>query len=203
MNYYIQGSPERAEEIKAAFDKLGYDISWPGGCANPDVINIGVERNGAKYVVAETSEYIKDIIKTHPDYKELELPVEPNFKVGDKISWINHDCDTQTITDIRNGSYITVDKHGIRCALKFAKQDEWELVPPKHHYDISNFHAGMPVLVRDNNKEWRYVPFSHITNGSSWVFNAVGTVWEQCIPYEGNEHLLGTTDMCDKQYINW
>ena len=85
MNYYIQGSPARAEEIKAVFEKLGYDISWPGGCANPDVINIGVERNGAKYVVAETSEYIKDIIKTHPDYKELKLAVKSKFKVGNSL----------------------------------------------------------------------------------------------------------------------
>lgn len=22
-------------------------------------------------------------------------------------------------------------------------------------------------------------------------------------PFEGNEHLLGTTDMCDECYINW
>ena len=87
MNYYIQGDATKVEEIKAAFEKKGYDISWPEGCANPAVINIGVERNGAKYVVAETSEYIKDIIKTHPDYQELELPVEPKFKVGD---WLYH-----------------------------------------------------------------------------------------------------------------
>ena len=27
--------------------------------------------------------------------------------------------------------------------------------------------------------------------------------WKQCIPYEGNEHLLGTTDDCDDFYKNW
>ena len=46
MNYYIQGNKEKADQIKTAFEQLGYDISWPEGCANPDVINIGVERNG-------------------------------------------------------------------------------------------------------------------------------------------------------------
>jgi len=89
MNYYIQGNPERADKIKAAFEKLGYDICWPGGFADPDVINIGVERNGEKYVLAETCEYIKDIIKTHPDYKELELPKPhydiSNFQPFDKV----------------------------------------------------------------------------------------------------------------------
>ena len=148
MEYYIQGDAANADRIKAAFEKLGYDISWPEGCANPDIINIGVERSGAKYVVAETSEYIKDIIKTHPDYKELELP--------------------------------------------------------KPHYDIANFHAGMPVLVRDGNcHEWRYVTFSHYRKVGT-PFCAGGQYWSQCIPFdEGTKHLLGTTDMPSEEYINW
>ena len=146
MNYYIEGNPEKAEQIKAAFKKLGYDISWPGGCANPDVINIGVERNGAKYVVAETSEYIKDIIKTHPDYKELELP--------------------------------------------------------KPHYDISNFKPFDRVLVRqDDSCTWgasffgRYAGMFMCCNNACFI---------QCIPFnDDTKHLLGTTDPCDEQYINW
>ena len=27
--------------------------------------------------------------------------------------------------------------------------------------------------------------------------------YKQCIPYEGNEHLLGTTDDCDDYYKTW
>lgn len=36
-------------------------------------------------------------------------------------------------------------------------------------------------------------------------FKAVsgGEYFQQCIPYEGNEHLLGTTNDCDKFYKNW
>lgn len=269
MNYYIQGDAAKAEQIRAAFEKLGYDISWPGGCANPDVINIGVERNGAKYVVAETSEYIKDIIKTHPDYQELE-PLH-KFKEGDLLvhnssntrfisvvyvsekygyqvqdggsrhhlsfNVVENEYHLWSIQDANDGDvlmttktrncpfiyrktdynndlayyYAGVDGNGDFCEgclkrtlyhfgevenvvpatkkqrdLLFKKMKEagyeWdadkkELRKIQPHYDIANFHAGMPVLVRDNNKEWRYVPFSHITNGQ-WVFNAVGTVWE-------------------------
>lgn len=29
------------------------------------------------------------------------------------------------------------------------------------------------------------------------------TCWRNCIPYEGNEHLSGTTDDCDDFYKNW
>jgi hypothetical protein len=27
--------------------------------------------------------------------------------------------------------------------------------------------------------------------------------YAQCIPFEGNEHLLGTTDPCDERFVNW
>lgn len=83
--------------------------------------------------------------------------------------------------------------------------DKKELRKIKPHYDISNFHAGMPVLVRDyNNTQWRYVQFSHcVGKDNPIMFNACGNTWEQCIPYEGNEHLLGTTEPCGEEYINW
>lgn len=77
--------------------------------------------------------------------------------------------------------------------------------PAEPHYDISNFHAGMPVLVRpDNDCCWDYSVFSRNTGNEYWHFAVCnGFIFTQCIPFEGNEHLLGTTDMCDEQYINW
>lgn len=49
------------------------------------------------------------------------------------------------------------------------------------------------VLVRDfNDWKWRAALFSHEQNNG--VFCASGRFWQQCLPYEGNEHLLGTTD---------
>lgn len=48
------------------------------------------------------------------------------------------------------------------------------------------------VLVRNNDDdEWVCDIFSHIDEQD--FYYCVGTRWEQCIPYEGNEHLLGTT----------
>jgi hypothetical protein len=74
------------------------------------------------------------------------------------------------------------------------------------HYDISNFYAGMPVLVRDaNDKEWRYVVYSHYTDRYGLMrFNAGATIWNQCIPFNDyTKHLLGTIDMCPEEFINW
>ena len=84
--------------------------------------------------------------------------------------------------------------------------DKKELKKIKPHYDISNFHAGMPVLVRETSlNAWQYVPFSHcyIVGDGSTRFNAGLVGFTQCIPFEGNEHLLGTTNMPDECYINW
>jgi len=101
-----------------------------------------------------------------------------------------------------------------QCDLLFQKIEEngyeWiadkkELRKIKPHYDISNFHAGMPVLVRpDNDCCWDYSVFSRNTGNEYWHFAVCnGVSFTQCIPFEGNEHLLGTTDMCDECYINW
>lgn len=82
--------------------------------------------------------------------------------------------------------------------------DKKELKKIQPHYDIKNFHAGMPVLVRDDNdQEWNYLYFSHYSKKLPDNFFAGGNPWEQCIPFEGNEHLLGTTDMPSEEYINW
>lgn len=74
------------------------------------------------------------------------------------------------------------------------------------HYDISNFHAGMPVLVRiDNSYKWSYTLFSHYNEGWNSPFSVASCCSiKQCIPYnKETEHLLGTTDMCPEEYINW
>lgn len=49
------------------------------------------------------------------------------------------------------------------------------------------------VLVRDGDQyEWQCNFFSGIDKENFYL--CVSARWEQCIPYEGNEHLLGTTN---------
>lgn len=50
------------------------------------------------------------------------------------------------------------------------------------------------VLVRDDEDDfWRASVFSH-KRGNEYAYCSAGHMWRQCIPYEGNEHLLGTID---------
>ena len=51
------------------------------------------------------------------------------------------------------------------------------------------------VLVRDNdNQEWAASFFSHYDENCLSNYYCIGIHYKQCIPYEGNEHLLGTSE---------
>lgn len=80
--------------------------------------------------------------------------------------------------------------------------DKKELRKIKPHYDISNFKPRQWVLVRDcDNQVWGLSMFSHRDMGCYICLNRED--FTQCIPFKGNEKLLGTTDMCGKEFINW
>jgi hypothetical protein len=57
------------------------------------------------------------------------------------------------------------------------------------------FEPYQKVLVRDGEHyEWKVQFFSHQGNGINCPYVCVGGRYEYCLPYEGNEHLLGTTN---------
>ena len=61
------------------------------------------------------------------------------------------------------------------------------------------------VLVRDHKLQkwypatWGFYDF----DSQDYKFILVGDIARCCIPYEGNEHLLGTTNDCNEYYKNW
>ena len=292
MNYYKQGDPSRADKIKAAFKSKGIDTS---SNSNYGISNLFYYSYNGEVAVTQNGSII-NIIKTHPDYTELELPVEPKFKEGDWLvyndgntfclgkkevqiqavekdsyiftqdgsgfhKFIDDHCRLWTIADAQDGdvlvsglgnpfiydgniefssagAYVGVSRDGrirfdmfpskawasikdVKPAtneqriLLFKKIQEagyqWyagkkELRKIQPHYDISNFRAGMPVLVRaDNNCRWDYSVFSRITGNVDWNFAVCnGVSFTQCIPFnEETKHLVGTTDMCPEEYVNW
>ncbi len=62
---------------------------------------------------------------------------------------------------------------------------------PKHE-----FKPFEQVLVRDGKgNHWKADYYSHtIPDKNGDYYSCVGNVWKYCIPYAGNEHLLGTTN---------
>ena len=61
------------------------------------------------------------------------------------------------------------------------------------------FTTGQPVIGVDGRGEWRYDLFSHYKpekrNGE---YVCTGRSYKHCLPYKGNEHLLGTTNSADE-----
>ena len=70
----------------------------------------------------------------------------------------------------------------------------------KNKFDITTLKPFDKVLMRSSNaREWDATLFSHYSNNK---FYGCGMCCDQCIPYKGNEHLLGTTNDCDEFYKN-
>lgn len=69
-------------------------------------------------------------------------------------------------------------------------------IEKKEEYEFKPFDK---VLVKDHyeDSEWRCSLFSHKNEDGLYI--CVSSIYEQCIPYEGNEHLLGTTDKWEEK----
>ncbi len=81
--------------------------------------------------------------------------------------------------------------------------DKKELRKIKPHYDIANFKPFDKVLVRESNRStWAIDFYGFVDEDNLFICSGYG-YYPQCIPFEGNEHLLGTTDMPDERFINW
>jgi co-chaperonin GroES (HSP10) len=144
--------------------------------------------------------------KWNEETKTLEKLVEPKFKVGDRVYNKNYKDYIYDIHDITDKGYRAKEINA-DCPIIIlfgSQEDNYELVPNK--FDIATLKPfESRVLVReDKNFYWKYAIFRcYIKNMTLPYYVLGGTCWEYCIPYEGNEHLLGTTDDCDEFYKNW
>lgn len=72
-------------------------------------------------------------------------------------------------------------------------------------FDINTLKPFDRVLVRDDST-MRWVIdlwMAYTPEYERWKCQCLGSSYGQCIPYEGNEHLLMTEDMPDEYYITW
>lgn len=145
--------------------------------------------------------------KWNEETKTLEKKSDdPKFNVGDKITEIGGS---------RKGVilYIDVDKYHVAVSntiaidVFFEDQDNWKLANKFEINCLKPFEDK--VLVRnEDNDEWRGQFFSHYD-----IYNSVRpyvcigvegiSEYKQCIPFEGNEHLLGSTDDCIDYFKIW
>ena len=121
----------------------------------------------------------------------------PKFKVGNKVRPKGSDRH-YIIENIEFDRYILNNSR----FLKFTDEHDFELVPNK--FDITTLKPFDKVLVRsDYGYKWIAALYSNYSLGNPLFVTAGGFLYKQCIPYEGNEHLLGTTNDCDYFYKTW
>lgn len=145
MEYYILGNEEKADQIRAAFERKGYsDNYW--------------NFSSGLYYTMDGSIHITSIgsipytlimrLKEHGEYVELELPIKPKFKVGNRIYRIG--CwDVYDVCDV-NEEY---QAYGLvlggtfnRVSLAFRDHDSWEIfTETKAKYEI-----GQLVMLEDS-----------------------------------------------------
>lgn len=134
--------------------------------------------------------------KWNTETKTLELLIKPIFEVGNKIEKCGYRF---TIAEVKDDYYLT------KCGNKIPidNQDDFSLVPNK--FDITTLKAFDKVLVRNTNTEyWHISLFGAIVHDDRRYFMCVANSgFYQCVPYEHNEHLLGTTIDCDDFYKTW
>ena len=104
-----------------------------------------------------------------------------------------------------NGKYYNYTDSEVSLFPDKDQRDWSKFKVAKPKFDITTLQPFDKVLVRDTNGQvWTADLFSHIIDTTlRTTFVCIGHYPNQCIPYEDNKHLLGTTDDCDDFYKTW
>ena len=165
-----------------------------------------------RFATEEEKQKLFDAIKANgykwsPETRTLEKLIQPKFKVGDRIRHKENGNILKIVDiDMSDSTYC--------CGLDYvwvADQDNYELVPNK--FDITTLKPFDKVLVRNHEKsEWQPNFFNTYCKEIK-KFKLIGICTpacgnieyfvDYCIPYEGNEHLLGKVDDCAEYFKNW
>lgn len=153
-------------------------------------------------------------IEKQPEFKDGDIvTIMPRigdkliylFKAEDDEKYYGHAFLDGNIAIVNDDSYCQKDFCTARPSTEKEKQQFLEALTKKHIYwdcehkkilDMSIKVELKPfdkVLVRDSkSSKWRANLFSH--KNIDEPYYCVYASWKYCIPYEGNEHLLGTTE---------
>jgi hypothetical protein len=155
-------------------------------------------RREARFATEEEKQQLFNAIKDNgykwnEETKTLEKLFEPKFKVGDIVQ--DKDNYKVRIFDVsiedKCYGYESLAVNGIG-GISFDRQDDWELVPNK--FDITTLKPfESRVLVRNVDGDlWKPAIYGFPHSEGCYVVG--GVYWRQCIPYEENKELLGTTN---------
>ena len=154
-----------------------------------------------------------EIENAQPEFKDGDILVAEEDNYYDKVIFIaaiKDDIVSKVLINVRYEDYeVNYNEYrfGLNRNLRLATDSEkkqlfsaltkegkyWD-TEKKQVMDLKEhqFKPFEKVLVRDSYEDkWRASFFSNIREGYA-KYVTTGLVWKFCIPYEGNEHLLGT-----------
>lgn len=156
-----------------------------------------------RFATEEEKEKLFDSIKANGFYwnketKTLEKLINKNkFVIGATVT----NGKIKGKICLRDGdSYVLEDG----TYIFFNEVHNWELVPDK--FDITTLIPfESKVLARDSkNGKWIPTYWGFYDKDSDYFpYKVIIGRYSYCIPYEGNEHLLGTANDCDEYYKTW
>lgn len=154
-----------------------------------------------------------DVLTYRPSGNRWCIFIYKGNDFGLMHNYVTYDCDSSgnNILTFGKSSYDSTlcesstedEKQSLIDALKASKDPKAKEylkrffgVEQKQECEFKPFDK---VLVRDHDEdsEWRCGLFSHKNEDGLYI--CAGSIYEQCIPYEGNEHLLGTTDKMEEK----
>lgn len=160
----------------------------------------------------EEKQILFDAIKENgynwnPVTKTLEKLIEPKFKIGDRIRKKgDYICGIIKCIDIDN--FYNVEYINGVSFVNVKYQNEYELVLNK--FDINTLIPYESKVLIRNTKSGHWQPAfwgAYIIDHSNGLqhhdYLTTKGFTHYCIPYDGNEHLIGTTDDCDEYYKTW
>ena len=160
-----------------------------------------------------------EIEKAQPEFKDGDIVVAEEDNYYDRVIFIaaiKDDIVSKALINVRYEDYeVNYNEYrfghnrNLRLATDSEKQQLFDALTKEGKYwDSANkqivdlkeyqFKPFEKVLVRDSYDDmWRASFFSHIKEDDGRYVTTCFT-WKFCIPYEGNEHLLGTTNNVEK-----
>lgn len=168
-----------------------------------------------KYTLASKDENLDTLEIEKPEFKDGDIVVAEEDNYYDKVIFIaaiKDDIVSKALINVRYEDYeVHYNEYrfgrnrSLRLATDSEKQQLFEALAKENKAwdaekkqivdlkpNIDELKPFDKVLVRDSkSSEWRANLFSH--KNVNEPYYCVYASWNYCIPYEGNEHLLGTT----------
>lgn len=155
----------------------------------------------SRLATEEEKQKLFDAIKANDyrwDAETKTLEKLPKFKVGDKITDKNKFI--YRITEITDKGY---KLHDLKTTFITFEKADLLFVKVMDIFDINSLIPfESRVLVRSSFGDiWRPAIYGFTNSKKYYIIG--GSYWTQCIPYEANKELLGTTNDCDDFYKIW